>query len=85
MQHVASTAIQRQLIVVYVLLNFGFFSNFEKFPILAIFCSGSILSLGVGVGVGIGVGVGVGVGVGADCSVCFSGGGVPCSKLPVQQ
>ena len=32
----------------------------------------------MGVGVGIGVGVGVGVGVGADCSVCFSGGGVPC-------
>ncbi len=42
------------------------------------------LSLGVGVGVGIGIGVGVGVSVGADCSVCFSGGGVPCSTLPVQ-
>jgi hypothetical protein len=39
----------------------------------------------VGVGVGIGIGVGVGVGVGADCSVCFSGGGVPCSMLPAQQ
>jgi hypothetical protein len=42
-------------------------------------------SLSLGVGVGIGVGVGVGVSVGADCSVCFSGGGVPCSTLPVQQ
>jgi hypothetical protein len=39
----------------------------------------------VGVGIGIGVGVGVGVGVGADCSVCFSGVGVPCSTSPVQQ
>ncbi len=42
-------------------------------------------SLSLGVGVGIGIGVGVGVSVGADCSVCFSGGGVPCSTLPVQQ
>jgi hypothetical protein len=39
----------------------------------------------VGIGIGIGIGVGVGVGVGADCSVCFSGGGVPCSTLPVHQ
>ncbi len=39
----------------------------------------------MGVGVGIGIGVDVGVGVGADCSVCFSGGGVPCSTSPVQQ
>jgi hypothetical protein len=46
---------------------------------------GTTLSLGVGVGVGMAVGVGVGVRVGADCSVCFSGGGVPCSTLPVQQ
>ncbi len=37
-QHVASAAIQRQLIVVYVLLNFWIFSNFEKFPILVICC-----------------------------------------------
>ncbi len=41
-------------------------------------------SLILGVGVGIGIGVGVGVSVGADCSVCFSGGGVPCSMSPVQ-
>ncbi len=41
-------------------------------------------SLSLGAGVGIGVGVGVGVSVGAECSVCFSGGGVPCSMLPVQ-
>jgi hypothetical protein len=39
----------------------------------------------MGVGVGIGLGAGVGVSVGADCSVCFSGGGVPCSTLPKQQ
>jgi hypothetical protein len=39
----------------------------------------------VGVGISVGIGVVVGVGVGADCSVCFSGGGVPCSMLPVQQ
>ncbi len=37
-QHVASAAIQRQLLVVYLLLNFWFFSNFEEFPILAICC-----------------------------------------------
>ncbi len=43
-----------------------------------------IASLSLGVGVGIGIGVGVGASVGADCSVCFSGGGVPCSTLPVQ-
>ena len=42
-------------------------------------------SLSLGVGVGIVIGVGVGVSVGADCSVCFSGGGVPCSTLPVQR
>ncbi len=42
-------------------------------------------SLSLGVGVGIGVGVCVGVSVGADCSVCFSEGGVPCSTLPVQR
>jgi hypothetical protein len=42
-------------------------------------------SLSLGVDVGIGIGVGVGVSVGADCSVCFSGGGVPCSMSPVQQ
>ncbi len=42
-------------------------------------------SLSLGVGVGVGIGVGVGVIVGADCSVCFSGGGVPCSTSPVQQ
>jgi hypothetical protein len=42
-------------------------------------------SLSLGVGVGVGIGVGVGVSVGADCSVCFSGGGVPCSTLPVQR
>jgi hypothetical protein len=41
-------------------------------------------SLSLGVGVGIGKGVGVGVSVGADCSVCFSGGGVPYSTSPVQ-
>ncbi len=41
-------------------------------------------SLSLGVGVGIGVGVGVGVSVGADCSVCFSEGGVPSITLPVQ-
>ncbi len=41
-------------------------------------------SLSLGVGVGVSIGVGVGVSVGADCSVCFSGGGVPCSTLPVQ-
>jgi hypothetical protein len=37
------------------------------------------------VGEGVGIGVGVGVSVGADCSVYFSGGGVPCSTLPVQR
>jgi hypothetical protein len=42
-------------------------------------------SLSLGVGVGVGIGVGVGVSVGADCSVCYSGGGVPCSTLPVQR
>jgi hypothetical protein len=42
-------------------------------------------SLSLGVGVGIGIGVDVGVSVGADCSVCFSGGGVLCSTLPVQR
>ncbi len=42
-------------------------------------------SLSLGVGVGVGIGVGVGVSVGADCSVCFSGGGVPCSTFPVQR
>jgi hypothetical protein len=42
-------------------------------------------SLSLGVGVGIGIGVGVGISVDADCSVCFSGGGVPCSTPPVQQ
>ncbi len=41
-------------------------------------------SLSLGLGIGIDIGEGVGVGVGADCSVCFSGGGVPCSMLPVQ-
>ncbi len=41
-------------------------------------------SLSLGVGVGVGIGVGVRVSVGADCSVCFSGGGEPCSSLPVQ-
>ncbi len=40
-------------------------------------------SLSLGVGVGVGIGVGVGVGVGADCSVWFSGGGLPCSTSPV--
>ncbi len=35
----------------------------------------------MGVGIGIGVGVGVGVSVGADCSLCFSGGGVPCKHI----
>ncbi len=39
----------------------------------------------MGVGIGVGVGVGVRVGVGAACSVCFLGGEVPCSTLPVQQ
>jgi hypothetical protein len=42
-------------------------------------------SLSLGVGEDVGIGVGVGVRVGADCSVCFSGGGVPCSTLPVQR
>ncbi len=42
-------------------------------------------SLSLGVGVGIGIGVGVGVSAGADCSVCFSGGGVPSSTSPVQR
>ena len=61
---------------------------FDFFPILKkiqylLFVFMASLSLGVGVGVGIGVGVGVSVG--ADCSVCFSGGGVPSSMLPVQQ
>ncbi len=42
-------------------------------------------SLSLGVGVGVGIGVGIGISVGADCSVCFSGGGVPCSTSPVQQ
>ncbi len=42
-------------------------------------------SLSLGVGIGVSIGVGVGVSVGADCSVCFSGGGVPCSTLPVQR
>ncbi len=53
----------------------------KNFPFLLIVFKASF-SLGAGVGVGIGVGVGVSVG--ADCSVCFSGGGVPCSMLPVQ-
>ncbi len=39
-------------------------------------------SLSLGVGVGVGIGVGAGVSAGADCSVCYSGGGVPCSTLP---
>ena len=39
----------------------------------------------MGVGIGIGIGVVVEVGVGADCSVCFSRGGVPCITSPVQQ
>jgi hypothetical protein len=34
MQHIVSAAIQRQLIVVYILLNLDFFSILKNFPYL---------------------------------------------------